>query len=382
MTQLFENNYGKNTHPTVGVEIELQIIDNKTYDLSNKIKPLMEGTDKDAFISPEAFQSSVELKSLPVKTTKEAQKQIQNKLLTIIDKLEPLGIGLCSLGIHPFSKKDAKTTDSPRYEKFERDYPFITKHHLPFSTHVHVGMNSAQEAISVMKGIRSLLPVFMALSASSPFWQGEATGFVSFRQYLLRGGLNSGIPPSFSDWEDFTHYFKAAQASKSISGLRDIHWDIRPRPDLGTVELRVMDAVPTLKEAFSLASFAYCTMHALKKQTLGELLPALFSEEIPDWAERDNHFQTNHLGIHAPFIRNSQGDITEVQEIAEALLNQLHETAEELDEEDGLREVSETLKRGPPYLRILKLHHETNSFQEIVKNAANDFTEEIRRLRA
>jgi carboxylate-amine ligase len=382
MTALFENNYGKNSHPLVGVEIEFQIIDDKTFDLSDKIGPLMEETDKDAFISPEAFQSSVELKSLPVRTTKEAKEQIQRKLFSIVDHLEPLGIKLCSLGIHPFSRKDAKVTDSPRYVKFEKDYPFITKHHLPFSTHIHVSMDSTNEAISVMKGMRTLLPIFMTLSASSPYWQGEETGFVSFRQYLLRGGLNAGIPPYFLDWEDFTNYFKAAIASKNISTLKDIHWDVRPRPDLGTIELRVMDAVPTLGEAMALASFAYCTMHALKKMSLSELLPEFFFADLPDWADRDNHLQANHLGIHSPFIRNSQGDISQVIEIAEALIKKLDKAATELGEEEGLAQAQKILQSGPPYERIQKLHEKTHSFREIVKWAAEDLSQEITRLRS
>lgn len=382
MTDMFENNYEKNTHPLIGVEIEFQIIDDKTFDLSDKIEPLMEGIDNDAFISPEAFQSSVELKSLPVRTTKEAKEQIQQKLFSLIDHLKPLGIRLCSLGIHPFSHKDAKVTDSPRYIKFEKDFPFITRHHLPFSTHVHVSMNSTNEAISVMKGMRTLLPIFMSLSASSPYWQGEATGFVSFRQYLLRGGLNAGIPPYFSDWVDFTNYFKAAKASKLISSIKDIHWDVRPRPDLGTIELRVMDAVPTLGEAMALASLAYCTMHALKKMPLSELLPDFFSSDVPEWADRENHFLANHLGIDAPFIRNAQGDISKVREIAEALIGKLDKTASELGEEEGLAQAHEILRTGPPYERIQKLHEKTHSFREIVKWAADDFSQEITGLRS
>src|SRR5690606_36392148 len=104
---------------------------------------------------------------------------------------------------------------------------------------------------------RNYLPVLTALSASSPFWQGEKTGHVSFRQHLTRAAQHSGIPPAFEGWEDFETYFASAQKAGFITTPKDIHWDIRPRPDLGTLEFRVMDALPSFSENLALCALAH-----------------------------------------------------------------------------------------------------------------------------
>lgn len=377
MAEPLQNNFGSTQGPSIGVEMEFQLVDLKTMDLSNKVNELIDRVGADPCITPEAFQCSVEIKSNPQRNSEEVKQEIQGKIAKLMMHLDPLDIRLCSMGLHPFSKTEAKTTESPRYKYLEESYPYITHHQMPFSTHLHVAVDSSQEAMNVMRRMRILLPVFVAMSASCPYWQDEETGFVSFRHYLLRGGLNSGISPSLNTWNDFLNYYHTAMKAGIIQSIKDIHWDIRPRPDMGTVELRVMDAVPTLGEAIALVSLAHTTIHAIKTKKLSELLPNFFTENVPDWAQRENHFQASRLGLDAKFILNAHEGVTTVRELTEELIRNLKDMAKELDEEDGLENALEILRNGPPYQEIKNIYEETNSFQEVVRSTSYSFIQEI-----
>ncbi len=377
MEEQLQDNFGKTLGPSIGVEMEFQLIDLKTMDLTNKVNELIARVQDDPCITPEAFQCSVEIKSNPHRNSKRVKKELQGKIAKLMMHLDPLDIRLCSMGLHPFSKTIAKTTDSPRYKYLEESYPYITHHQMPFSTHLHVAVDSTEEAMNVMRRIRILLPVFIAMSASCPYWQDEATGFVSFRQYLLRGGLNAGISPALRNWTDFLNYYQTAVKAGIIRSIKDIHWDIRPRPDMGTVELRVMDAVPTLREAMALAAFAHITIHAVKSRKLRELMPNLFVENVPDWAQRENHFQASRLGLEAPFILNAHKGVITVRELTEELIQNIRDIARELDEEDGLENALEILKKGPPYKEIKNIYENTHSFEEVVRSTSYSFIQEI-----
>lgn len=377
MEEQLQNNFGRTMGPSIGVEMEFQLIDLKTMDLTNKVNELIARVQDDPCITPEAFQCSVEIKSNPQRNSRKVKSELQGKIAKLMMHLDPLDIRLCSMGLHPFSKTIAKTTDSPRYKYLEESYPYITHHQMPFSTHLHVAIDSTEEAMNVMRRMRILLPVFIAMSASCPYWQDEATGFVSFRQYLLRGGLNAGISPALNDWTDFLNYYHTTVKAGIIRTIKDIHWDIRPRPDMGTVELRVMDAVPTLKVAMALASLAHITIHAVKSRRLRELMPKFFSENVPDWAQRENHFQASRLGLEAPFILNAHEGVTTVRELTEELIRSIRDIAKELDEEDGLMDALEILKKGPPYKEIKNIYEETHSFEEVVRSTSYSFIQEI-----
>ena len=135
---------------------------------------------------------------------------------------------------------------------------------MTYAFHVHVGMTNGDEAISLMRSLRPYLPILIAVSASSPFWWGHDSGYACYRQRVLASMRSYGIPPHFDSWKEFSDFFKSAQRAKTFHSVDDIHWDIRPRPDMGTLEIRVMDSQPTIQEAKMLAAFVYVLVEYLK----------------------------------------------------------------------------------------------------------------------
>lgn len=365
------------TSELIGIEIEFQLIDEKTLDLADRITPLLESVGEDPCMSPEVFQSCIEIRTIPSRNTAEAELQIKEKLNKVMHHLPPLGLRLCALGVHPFSKRISQTTLKERYLDLEKEFPYINHHLFTFSTHVHISVESLSESIRVMNQLRLLLPVLISLSASCPFYQEEVTGFVSFRQYQLKTNIHGGSPPHFEGEEDFLSFLHASERSGAIHSLKDIHWDIKPRPDLGTLELRILDASPTIREAMALCALARCLMIALKYQTLEELLPSLFSETPPGWAEQVNYFQAVHLGQKARYIVNSAGETFSLKEITKVILKSMEPWARKYEELEGLHEMKKMLEAGLPYERMNRVFEKNHSFREVVNEAANDLSLEM-----
>lgn len=244
--------------------MEFQIIDMESLDLTDRIMKLMELYPDSANIKPEFIQNTVEVASDICTSLPELESQVKQMVLELLGNCHDLGFTLCGAGTHPFSEQLAILTPLPRYLRMEQTSAFLAHNQITFSTHVHIGMTSGDEAISIMRQLKAYLPLLIALSASSPFWRGYDTGFASYRHRILAATRSYGIPPSFENWQFFNDFFDASQQAGVFETINDIHWDIRPRPHLGTLEIRVMDAQATVAEAAALAGLVRAIVYFLK----------------------------------------------------------------------------------------------------------------------
>ncbi|SDY74028.1 YbdK family carboxylate-amine ligase [Nitrosomonas sp. Nm33] len=240
---------------TVGVELELQLLDKENLSLINGIGSLLECFPESPYIKQEFIQNTVEVISKVGENTAEVHEHLAQLVKEVKQTCFTLGMELCAAGTHPFDKELALFTPLPRYLRMEKDTGYLGHAQITFSTQVHIGVKGTAEAIYLMRALKAYLPLLIALSASSPFWRGYDTGFVSYRLRILAASRSYGIPPSFNDWHQLMDFYKASQNAGMIQTINDIHWDIRVRPQWGTVEVRVMDAQPTITESMQLASF-------------------------------------------------------------------------------------------------------------------------------
>jgi carboxylate-amine ligase len=316
------------------------------------------------FVKPEFVQSCVELTSPVSDTSDDAVRHIGQTLSKVLRRCEELDMTACGAGTHPFCRRLALITPTPRYRRMEESHGILAHTQITFSTHVHVGMPSGDDAMRAMSRLIPALPAFIALSANSPFWRGHETGHAAYRHRILAAAPTYGLPTSFSCWADFERFHHAAISSGTIEHFKDIHWDIRPHPDFGTIEIRVMDAAADLQNVHALAAFARALAVCMVRTTDGEvrrILPA----KLPLWVERENHFRAGHTGIDADYIYNDEGRHRPIRGLIDDLISLCDPIAEEIGESEGLELVRKILGGRTGYSAQLDVFSATDSMQAV-----------------
>jgi len=362
--------------PTLGIEIEFQLLDPDTFDLVDGILPLLRSYPAEPRIKPEFSQSTVEINSRVCSDVEELRSDITALVKELERRCRELRLALCGAGTHPFSLRPAAVTPLPHYVEMERRMVYLAHTLKTYALHVHVGMPSGDAAVAVMSLLKPYLPILLALSASSPFWQGQDTGFASFRQRVLAAMRDYGLPPSFTSWRQFAECFDNLRTAGAVHVVRDVHWDIRPSPHYGTLEVRVMDVQPTLKETFMLAALV---------QTLTVYLHRCWQQEKPVypsmlkhwWAQKENCFRASHRGVEAEIIVDETGHVRPIKSFTRELLASLAETAEELRTKDWLDRLETRLDAGHSYLRQQAVFTETRSLQKVAASLVEELKAEL-----
>lgn len=355
------------SEPTVGVEWELQLVDAQSLDLFDGILPLMEFFPDTSHVKPEIIQPCVELTSCVAANSDAAVKHIGRSLAKTLQRCRELEISVCGAGLHPFSTRLVLITPMPRYVQFEKRSGYLAHTQLAFATHVHVGMGSGNEMIRAMSHLITALPAFIALSANSPFWRGHQSGHAAYRHRILAASPSFGMPVRFRDWPDFVSFYNAALKSGMIRNIRDIHWDIRPRPDFGTIEIRAMDAASNLQTLHALVAFSR-VMAVCMARTPEEEVYRLLPSGLPVWVEKENCYRASHLGLDAEYIYNNQGDHRPLRGLIEDLIGFCEPVAREISESKNLESVRQNLLDEPGYTRQLKSFAENHSTRAVVKD--------------
>jgi carboxylate-amine ligase len=354
---------------TVGMELEYQLLNPTTFELADGIMPLMEffrGSDN---VQPEFVQEAVEVVSDPCEDCTELEERFRALVVDVESKSRDIGMCMCAAGSHPFSTRLAAITPEPRYLAIEQKSGYLSHTRITYATHVHVGVASPDEMIRLTGELVPYLPMLVALSANSPFWHGHMTGFASYRQRALAATGNYGIPPAFEDWADFKRFFKAAERAEMGTCIGDFHWDVRPQPDFGTVEVRTMDAVSTVSEAVTLASLVRTLVAYLRETPPDERSPQL-PKRLPPWAERENHFRASQSALDARCLQNTRGHLASVRETIEGLIEVLEPVARRLGEAHYLERLRQMLDHDIGFERQVCTFEQTDSLEQVVRSLA------------
>ena len=349
---------------TVGVEWELQLLDSESLDLVDGIIPLMEFFPGTTYVKPEFIQSCVELTSKISENSDAAVDHLRTSLDAILQRCRELEMSVCGAGTHPFCRRLALITPLQRYQYMAENTGYLAHTQITFSTHVHVGMESGDQAIRAMSNLIPALSAFIALSANSPFWRGHDTGHAAYRHRILAAAPNYGLPPRFEDWQSFDGFLRTARRSNMITNFKDIHWDIRPHPDFGTLELRAMDAASDLQAVHGLVAFARCLMVRLataSEQEISSVLPI----NLPAWIEHQNRFKAALRGLGAEFIVDENGLHRPLKDVIGELIDFCLPVAAEIDETQGMQIVQELLNLPPGYRRQLDAYADGNTARSV-----------------
>jgi carboxylate-amine ligase len=363
---------------SVGLELELQLVNAGTLDLVDGILPLLEFFPGSDYVKPEFIQNTVEVSSRVCDGPAELASHLTDLVNAVSERCEMLGMRLCGAGSHPFCERLALITPLPRYLRLRNTGGYLSYTQIVFALHIHVGLRSGAEILHAMRLLRPYLPVLIALSANSPFWRGYDTGFASYRHRILAATRSYGIPPSFDTWSEFVRFFEASRAAGIFPTLRDIHWDLRPRPDLGTLEVRAMDSQWSLTTTVALAIFVRALVRFLleHKEPLPETGGIL--QALPDWIEKENHFQASRSGLDAPYISNPEGDSRRLGDVVQETLDVIRSSDLAPGEDEWLHAAGRMIEQGGGYGIQERVFKDSGSLKSVVGALVQTLDDDIR----
>jgi glutamate---cysteine ligase / carboxylate-amine ligase len=244
---------------TLGVELELQLVSTHDYNLTAAAEDMLRLLGKCKLpgeVKPEMTSSMLEISTGVCDQYGEVMSQLTELRDALAQAARRLNIGVCGGGTHGFQRWDEqRIVDRPRFHHLSALYGYLAKQFTVFGQHVHIGCPGPDVALYLLHSLSRYLPHFIALSASSPFVQGVDTGFDSARLNSVFAFPLSGRAPFVECWADFETYFEKMTATGVVESMKDFYWDIRPKPEFGTVEVRVMDTPLTIGLAAQIAAY-------------------------------------------------------------------------------------------------------------------------------
>jgi carboxylate-amine ligase len=252
--------FTQSTPFTMGIELELQLVNRRNYNLATDAVDLLtwiEPRDLQKQIKLEITQGMIELNSSVHTRVDELVQELKEMRAALIKGAQHLNIDVAGGGAHPFQKwSEQRITPNERFHHLHRKYGYLAKTFTVFGQHIHIGVANGDDAMYLTHGLSRYVPHFIALSAASPFYQGVDTAFDSSRSNVVRAFPLAGTAPVVTKWSDFERYYDDLLQLGIIGSMKDFYWDIRPKPEYGTVEVRVCDTPLTLELAALLGCYA------------------------------------------------------------------------------------------------------------------------------
>lgn len=320
----------KHSEPlTLGVELELQLVSLSDFDLAEASPDMLELLRRKPFpgnVTPEITESMIEINTDVHTRHPELLAQLHDIRDTLVRAGDMLNVGVCGGGTHPFQKwSERKIFSKPRFKQVSALYGYLAKQFTVFGQHVHIGCSSGDDALFLLHSLSRYVPHFIALSASSPFFQGADTLFNSARLNSVFAFPLSGRAPFMLRWEEFEKgFFTRMEETGIVKSMKDFYWDIRPKPEFGTIELRVCDTPLTVDRAAALACY------------LQAICSYLLERNEPPPAEDDylvynyNRFQACRFGLDGTIVHPKDHESLSIREDILTTLRKMEPYAEKL----------------------------------------------------
>jgi glutamate---cysteine ligase / carboxylate-amine ligase len=324
--------FATSARSSVGLEWELMLADGETGDLVPRAPEILdhleEATAHERFtVTGELLTNTVEVTSGVGDTVAAAVDDIADAIAALREQTEPLGVEMLCAGSHPFAQwYDQEVTDKTRYSTLIERTQWWGRNMMIWGIHVHIGVDDVDKVLPIINALTVYLPHLQALSASSPFWAGERTGYASNRALVFQQLPTAGLPWPLEDWSQFEHYLDDMVRTGVMADATEVRWDIRPAPRWGTIEVRACDGMSTLPELAAVAALVQTLVEKYSRDLdEGRPLP-----RIPAWYARENKWRAARYGLGARVIVDAEGrQVPVVEHLREAMAD-LSGIAEEL----------------------------------------------------
>ena len=347
--------FATSARSSVGIEWEVMLADGSTGDLIPRAPDVMQNIDVTGerfTVTQELLTNTIEVTSGIGATVAEAVHDLVDAIGVVREVTEPEQIELLSAGSHPFAQWYNQTvTDKTRYHSMIERTQWWGRNMMIWGIHVHIGVEDVTKVMPIINALSIYLPHLQALSASSPFWAGERTGYASNRALVFQQLPTAGLPWPLKNWAEFESYLDDMVRTGVISEMTEVRWDIRPAPQWGTIEVRACDGMSTVPELAAVAALVQVLVeHFSRALDQGKMLPS-----IQPWFSRENKWRAARYGLDATSIIDSQGTQVSVRDHVHETMEQLAPIAEELNcarEFSGLQRI---LSQGTSSARQLEV---------------------------
>jgi carboxylate-amine ligase len=349
---------------TLGIEEELMILDGETLELTNAIETMLESVpDTTGDVKPELMESVLEIATTPCKDVRQAGNELRALRRQVAETAREHGMCIGSAGTHPFAMwEDQRIVARPRYRDLVAALRFVARQELIFGVHVHVGMDDPDKAIHVANGMRVHMPLLLALSANSPFWRADATGLLSSRTPIFRAFPRVGIPPRYEDFEDYSRRVDFMVESGVIEDYTYLWYDVRPHPNLGTVETRVMDAQTRLEHTLGLAALVQAMIKEVAEHFEAGKQLSKYPYEMLD----ENKWLAARGGLDAELVDLPAVERVSTRALARRVVDRLREHAQDLGGADAFEGIEDMLQRGNGAARQIVVFEANHDLREVV----------------
>src|SRR5438045_7693127 len=345
---VLDHRFGAGEPYTLGVEEEYMLLDGETLDLVQHVETVLAaaaGHELEKRVNPELMQSGLEIATPVCQTPVEVEAELRKLRAYVTGLAREQGLRVGSAGTHPFSLFERqRITARDRYRHLVDQLQYIARRELIFGLHIHVAVDVAEKAVQIVNGLLAHLSQLLALSASSPFWRGEPTGLSSSRQMIFAAFPRSGPPPRFRDYAEYAEVVGQLEKTGCIADYTHIWWDIRPHPRLGTVEVRICDAVTRLEDAIAITAYVQSLVKYLSERVEA-------GEDVPTYHRiltTENKWLAGRYGLEAPVMDLATGKRNRlpVAQLVRRTLKEIEPHARELGAERELEGIRAILAKG------------------------------------
>ncbi|MFS0912537.1 glutamate--cysteine ligase [Microbacterium sp. 179-I 3D2 NHS] len=353
--------FASSARSTVGIEWEIMLADPVSGDLVGRAPELLAAleaasADERHTVTGELLTNTIEVTSGVGDSVAHAVDDIANAISAVRSATDPAGIELLSAGSHPFAQwYDQQVTDKTRYHTLIERTQWWGRNMMIWGIHVHIGVEDQRKVFPIINALAAYLPHLQALSASSPFWAGERTGYASNRALVFQQLPTAGLPWPLRDWSEYESYLDDMVRTGVMADATEVRWDIRPAPRWGTIEIRACDGMSTLPELASLAALVQVLVESLSR----DLDEGRTLAEMPAWFHRENKWRAARYGLDARVIVDADGTQRPVREHLAETLEELAPVAVELGCVREFGGITTILDAGASYERQLTIANAT-----------------------
>ncbi|KQZ25565.1 MULTISPECIES: glutamate--cysteine ligase [Microbacterium] len=368
--------FAPSARSTVGLEWEIMLADPVSGDLVGRAPELLSALEAESAherhtVTGELLTNTIEVTSGIGDSVAHAVDDIANAIAAVRSATDPAGIELLSAGSHPFAQWfDQAVTDKTRYHTLIERTQWWGRNMMIWGIHVHIGVEDQRKVIPIINALAAYLPHLQALSASSPFWAGERTGYASNRALVFQQLPTAGLPWPLQDWSEYESYLDDMVRTGVMADATEVRWDIRPAPRWGTIEVRACDGLSSLPELAAVAALVQVLVEHLSRQMdEGRSL-----SRMPAWFHRENKWRAARYGLDARVIVDADGTQRPVREHLVEILEELAPIAVELGCVREFGSIGTILSDGASYERQLTIANATGGdLRAVVQHLIREF---------